>query len=112
MPATSNPVNVSYVVPPKWTGANGEIAILVSRGEPRRTNLQMEQAVAAQVQDYLLHYGSRKASPVLIALATQLIAGDYITPVGSQHVTLTREHLLAYAQVARKDLGEAAKGEI
>lgn len=112
MPATSNPVNVSHVVPPKWAGANGEIAILVSRGEPRRTNLQMEQAVAAQVQDYLLHYGDRKASPVLIALATQLIAEDHITPDGKQAVALTREHLFAYAQVARKSLGELAKDGI
>jgi hypothetical protein len=88
------------------------MAILVSRGEPRRSDLQMEQAVAGQVQDYLLHYGKatfKTVTPVLIALTTQLIAEDYISPVGSQYVRLTREHLFAFAQVARTRLGEVEK---
>jgi hypothetical protein len=91
---------------PTWTGADGEMAVIVSRGDPRRSDLQMEQAVAGQLRDYLMHHGKGQHPPTLLALITQLIAKDYITPDGSQQVTLTREHLLAYVQVARERLGE------
>lgn len=107
------PVNTSKVRPPTWTGASGEMAVLVSRGEPNRSDLQMEQAVAEQVQMYLVHHASWVgANPVLIALSVQLIAEDYITDqLGTRKVALTREHLLAYVQVAKAKLTEAGSGE-
>lgn len=102
--------NTSKVKYPDWTGADGEIAILVSRGEPNRTDLQMEQAVADQAMRYLRshtrdHHG---ISDVALALMVQLIAKDYITPPGTRLVALDREHVLAYANVAKKRLGELA----
>lgn len=104
--------NTSKVKAPTWTGASGEIAILVSRGEPNRTDLQMEQAVADQAMRYLRshtrdHHG---ISDVALALMVQLIAKDYITPPGSRLVALDREHVLAFAKVARKRLRELEAG--
>lgn len=106
MPDVSS--NTSKVKDPVWTGASGETAILVSRGEPNRTDLQMEQAVADQARRYLTgftrdHHG---ISDVALALMVQLIAKDYITPAGTRLVALDREHVVAYAKVAKKRLGE------
>lgn len=96
---------------PLWAGAAGEMAVVVSRGEPRRSDLQMEQAVAGQVRDYLLHYSRVKVTDVLVAVTVQLIAQDYITPDGSQGVTLTREHLLAFAKVAKEKVSTLMEGQ-
>lgn len=89
---------------PAWSGEDGEWAILVRRREPDGTNLQMEQDVAAQVSDYLLHFSKFKVSNLLAALATQMIAQDYIAPEGSHHVMLTREQLMAFAVLAQAQL--------
>lgn len=89
------------------------MAVVVSRGEPRRTNLQMEQAVADQARRYLAQHTTVRASTsgLAISVAVQLIAEDHINDEGAQAVMLTREHLLAYVKVARSRLGEVRKGE-
>lgn len=96
---------------PLWTGAAGEMAVVVARGEPRRSDLEMEQAVAGQARDYLLHYCRVRVTDVLVAVTVQLIAEDYITPDGSQGVTLTREHLLAFVKVAKEKVGTLLEGQ-
>lgn len=104
--------NISTVKDPKWTGAVGETAILVSRGEPNRSNLQMEQAVADQARRYLAQFSQNHTdapSDVVLALAVQLIATDYIKPPGIRTLRLTREHLLKYVEVAEKKLKEIGK---
>jgi hypothetical protein len=93
-------VNQSKVKNPSWTGADGEYAVVVSRGEPNRTDLQMEQAAARQIEQYLPHYTKVKPDQLVVALAVQLIAKDYIIPPGSRTLALTREHLLKYIEVA------------
>lgn len=105
-------VNTSPVPNPQWTGAPGECAIVVSRGEPRRTDIQMELAVAEQMRNYLLHFTDEKPSELLLAITTQLIAEDGITPVGRQNVELTREHVLAYLVWGRKRLSELEAGDV
>lgn len=94
--------NTAAVRDPHWTGAPGETAIAVSRGEPRRTDRQMTDAVTAQTDRYLTAHGDLE--PLTVALITEtvrMITADHITPTGSQSITLTREHLHAYAAAAR-----------
>lgn len=104
-------MNTELVQNPSWTGRAGEYAIIVGRGEPARTDLQMEQAVAKQMRDYVLHYTSARPSDVVFALTTQLIARDYIAPAGLRTVTLTRELLLDLVAVAQANLGELEAGD-
>lgn len=96
------PVNVSKVKDPKWSGRDKEIAVLVSRGEPRRTNEQMVRAVVGQVERYLLGYVDEFDGTNLdmVERAVELIAKDYIHPVGSGRVWLQREHLLLFVRAA------------
>jgi hypothetical protein len=101
------PHNTSAVKDPKWTGEESDSAfvIVVSRGEPRRSNGQMQQGVYGQVRRYL-ELTKVEVSEVGAALAVQLIANDYIDPVGSQGVMLTRKSLRLYVEKAQGVLGE------
>lgn len=99
-------VNTAKVKDPQWAGRDGEYAIIVPRGEPRRTDLQMEQAVADQARRYLARTKHRPPSDLVLAIAVQLIAKDYITPVGSQGVRLTNKHLDLFVKAAAKKVGE------
>lgn len=101
--------NVSDVRDPKWTGGEGEWAIAVSRGEPRRSDIQMEVAVAGQARRYLSKYDGLDMGDVNIAFAARLIAVDHIEPEGKQGVQLTNTHLRAYVDEARKRLTAAAE---
>lgn len=101
--------NVSAIRDPNWTGDPNEYVIVVSRGEPRRTDTQMQQGVYSQATRYVKEFLAELAvSDVALALAVQLIANDYITPGGAQQVTLSRSHFLAFLDVAQKKLNEAA----
>lgn len=104
------PRNNSEPRRPHWTGKDGEWAIIVSRGEPRRSNLDMERTVARMTENYLafLH---KPVDRLVLALGVQLIAIDHITPVGSQGVMLKKEHLRAYLDLAKKQVGTIKKGE-
>jgi hypothetical protein len=104
----ARPVNTSTVRDPKWTGKHGEAAIVVGRGEPRRNNTQMQQAVHGQVQRYLTEFTDMNTDDMVITLTTQLIAEDHINPAGTQMVALNREHLMLYADAAIKKLAELA----
>lgn len=107
MNSTKPAQNSSDVKDPKWTGQEGPHGwvVGVSRGEPRRTNGQMQQAVYGQVQRYL-ELIDMEVSDVARALAVQLIAKDHIDPPGSQDVRLQRFHLLLYVGKATAALGE------
>lgn len=100
------PGNGSKVADPKWKGLDEEYAIVVARGEPRRSNLQMEQAVAGQARRYLGQFTHKPPSDLVLALAVRLIAESYIDPQGSQGVTLTNKHLRLFVDKAAKQIGE------
>jgi hypothetical protein len=95
--------NNSRVRRPKWTGTDGECAVVVSRGEPRRTDREMWRWLDDQVHAYLAAHGDEQDAGVAAA-AAQLIMADRVWPEGSQGVFLTREHVLAYAVQAREKL--------
>lgn len=92
---------------PKWTGVDGEYAIVVSRGEPRRGNPQMRAWVLYQAMRYLDLFSGIDIveQEELIGMACALIADDYIEPDGSQGVRLTREHLLSYVAKVQEKVG-------
>jgi hypothetical protein len=92
------PRNVRH---PKWTGVAGEWAVVVSRGEPHRSNVAMRALVALQVTRYLREYGGDPEVAV-VGRVLDLITRDCIEVVGSQGVLLTREHLLKYVEVASR----------
>lgn len=97
---------------PNWTGVDGETAIAVSRGEPRRSDVEMQQAVFDQIQRYLAGLAAEVAAgDFVVSMTSQLIAQDHIEPDGAQGVWLTREHLLKYVEVARTKLTERATVE-
>lgn len=87
---------------PFWSGKTGETAIHALRGLPRRSNLEMEQTVARQTEQYLPHFTALRVDAVVIALTVQLIAADHITPVSKRNaaVLLSREELIAYVRDA------------
>lgn len=88
------------------------MAVVVSRGEPRRDNLQMEQAVAEQIRGYRSAGFVTDVDDMDLARAVQLIAEDYITPVGSQAVVLNREHLLHYLWMGRQKVDELREAHV
>ena len=96
----------AQVKDPKWTGADGEMAIVVSRGEPRRTDVQMQRAVYGQISRYLAGHTELDVSDFAISMTSQLIAQDYIEPEGSQGVMLNREHLIGYVALAQRKLNQ------
>lgn len=100
--AAQRPVNTAKVRNPRWTGLAGEMAIIVSRGEPRRTNEQVFEAVMGQVADYLADFTDEDATAELVEATCELIAKDYIEPEGSQGVFQTRESLLLFVGRARE----------
>lgn len=102
------PVNTAKVKDPKWEGRDEEYAIIVPRGDPRRTDLQMEQVVADQARRYLAQTKHKPPSDLVLAIAVQLIAADYITPVGSQGVRLANKHLDLFLKEASKKVQELA----
>lgn len=104
----SVPVNVSKVRDPAWNREDG-MALVVSRGEPRRSNLQVQQAAADQARRYLDGYTDLQVSDIALALTVQLIAADHIDPPGKQMLALPREHFLLYVAAAQRKLGELAK---
>lgn len=100
-------VNTSTVRDPKWTGVDGEYAIVVSRGEPRRTDEEMRAAVLVQIGRYQRDHADHGRAAIGRALtygearrAADLIAADYINGPGMQGVALTREHLFKYLVIA------------
>lgn len=103
------PRNSSQVRRPRWTGQPGEVAVLVTRGEPRRDDGQVEAAVRGQVQDYLATHTDRQLDGGQLAAVVYLIVKDHVWPVGAQRVLLDREHLLAYVDTALARLAEAAQ---
>lgn len=98
--------NVSSVRDPKWTGADGEYAVVVGRGEPRRSDEQLREIVGDQVERYMTQFGDKQYTVQVLDLTVDLIAHDYIDPVGSQSVMLTREHLFAFVRLAMGKLME------
>lgn len=102
-------VNASKVRNPKWTGDKYEYAVVVSRGEPRRTDKQMFDAVHEQATRYLVLYEPHVFSVGAVAQAMALIARDHIFRQGAQGVALTRAHLVRYVEVAANPLQEAAQ---
>lgn len=106
-PEYRQPVNVSQARDPKWTGAEGEYAVIVSRGEPRRTDEQVYDVVRGQIERYLLGFTDDFDGDLEVVYgATELIAQDYIYPLGSQGVRLQRESILKYVQTAKQKLGK------
>ncbi len=103
-PPTNMPVNNATARDPKWTGKEGETAVLVSRGEPSRTDVQMQQVAYSQIERYLAQYTEvENQSPLLTSLTSQLIAQDHIKP-GVRTLHLNREHLLAYVGLAQQKI--------
>lgn len=100
------PVNVSKVRDPKWTGKGNELVVMVSRGEPRRTNEQMIEAVSGQIERYLLGFQDEfdGSDPDLIGRAVEMIAKDYIYHAGAGSVWFLRDHLMLFV---RKAAGES-----
>lgn len=96
------PVNTSAVKDPKWTGREGEPAVVVSRGEPRRSDQQVYDVVLHQATEYVTHHSGVPAPAHVIKAAVDLIAEGYIFKLGSQSVVLMREHLLRYVEIARE----------
>lgn len=97
------PRNQSRVSPPKWTGGQGDM-IAVSRGEPRRTDEQMIDAVEQMIREYLTAYPPRTpiATPVaadIVADICALVAADAVTPQ-TTGVAVSREHLIMYVGLA------------
>ena len=99
--------NISEVRDPKWTGVGNEIAVSVSRGEPRRTDEQMIEAIASQIQRYLLGYQDEfdATDLELINRTVALIAETYIHPDGSGFVWFYRDHLFKFIRRAAEELG-------
>lgn len=87
---------------PRWTGANNEWPILISRGEPRRTDEQMVAALSDDVTGYLAGYTDEDLTSDEVRRVVDLIAEDYVYPRGSQGLQLQRDHLLAYVRVMRQ----------
>lgn len=88
--------NTSKVKDPKWT-AEDELAypIVVSRGEPRRSDEQMYDAVKDQISGYREALGT-PISDEHAHLAAAAIALDYVYKPGAQGVILTREQVRIY----------------
>lgn len=98
--------NNSQVPDPKWTGVGNEIVVCVSRGEPRRTDEQMIEAIAGQITLYLLVHGDTVLAnnDELISATVELIAQDYVRGEGSSFVWLYRDHMLGFVAKAVEGL--------
>lgn len=96
--------NVGKVRDPNWTGQGNEIAVMVSRGEPRRTDEQMVDAISSQIERYLLGYQNEVDATdlVMIGRVVDLIAADYVYggSGGSGSVWFFRDHLMKYVRLA------------
>lgn len=106
------PRNISKARRPKWTGQPGEAAIVVSRGEPRRDDRQMEELVREQVFAYLdEHVPDRQVDQLVRYAAVHLIVKGYVWPRNGaprgEGVMLTREHLLAFVDTAQERMTRA-----
>lgn len=87
--------NTSEHRSPRWTGGAGEWAIVVSRGEPARTDAQVAEIVRQQVRDYLRTWASAVADLVDVDAVAEWAVHDHVRPGAG--VVLSREHLLRYA---------------
>lgn len=96
------PINVSKVRDPKWTGQGNEIVVNISRGEPRRTDEQMIEAITSQIQRYLAAYQPDvdATDTDLIGRTVELIAQDYIYKAGAGSVWFFRDHLMLFVSKA------------
>lgn len=95
-------VNNSAVKDPKWTGVGNEIVVSVGRGEPRRNDDQMKEAVAGQIERYLLAFGEEfdGTDLELINRTVELIAETYIDGPASNFVWFYRDHLMLFLRKA------------
>lgn len=98
------PTNISAVSRPNWTGEQMDTAVVVSRGEPRRTDVQMAAAIREQVRDYLATYPPRLPSNAEVAPAVLETVADQVaaelSELPGRNAILFREHLLLYLGVA------------
>lgn len=99
-PDRPRPVNVSAVTDPRWTGAQRELAIGVSRGEPRRTDAQMADAVRDQVRRYLAAHPPltplpAPVLPVNADLLAEHLVRELVRPEAVS-IMVFREHLLMH----------------
>lgn len=90
--------NTSKAADPKWSGADDEWALFVSRGEPNRTDEQMTEVMIGQVTRYLAGYTDvTDVDPERLA---RFIAEDHVG-IGVRRVLISRDHLLKYVEVLR-----------
>lgn len=94
--------NKSEARDPKWTGVGNEIMVNVSRGEPRRTDEQMIEVIAGQIERYLLAFGEEfdGTDLELINATVELIAADHVYGPGSTFVWFYRDHVYKYMRMA------------
>jgi hypothetical protein len=102
------PVNTSRVTKPRWMTTDHEpreqfdFVIMVSRGEPRRSDEQMHDGVLEQVRAWQLRFNPQ--DPAQVAdLAAAVIAIKHIYPDGSQSVQVNRDLLDVYLAQARRE---------
>jgi hypothetical protein len=74
--------------------------ILVSRGEPRRTDEQMYDIVRDEVRAWQARFNPDDPAEI-VELVTAGIASAYIYPMGSQSVRIYRDLLQSYIDKAR-----------
>lgn len=99
-------VNTSRVKDPKWTGVGNEIVVSVSRGEPRRSDEQMVEAIAGQIERFLLEHGTDEFDGTdleLINRAVESIAETYVYRPGSTFVWFYRDHLFLFLRKAAEN---------
>lgn len=98
------PRNVSNVKRPKWMADDTLVwVIIVSRGEPRRTDEQMYAEVLDQVKGYTTAIG-QPISDDMAERVTAAIADDYIYPTGSPGVQIYRASMQVYLSRAKKEV--------
>ncbi len=101
------PVNTARVTKPRWMTSDHEpteqfdYVIIVSNGEPRRTDEQKHDAVREQVAAWQARFNPDDPHEV-IDLTAAVIAAKHIYPVGSQGVTVNRDLFEVYLNQARK----------
>lgn len=88
---------------PLWQGVDGEIAVSVNRGEPRRTNLQMQRAVYAQAGAYLERWTDLQLDMLDLALAVQRISDDLLVDENVEQVEVTAAGLKRCYVAAMQD---------